>query len=242
MSRSLFLTKLVRKAGSSDRARASAWYFKTGPGQYGEGDVFVGVSMPELRKMAKKHFRQVTLTEVAELLRCEIHEVRMLALLCLVYQAAQADASTLKSLTDFYLSQTARINNWDLVDVTSPKIVGQYLLVHSDSRKILRTLANSSNLWERRIAVVATFPLIKAQQFEEALQIATSLLQDQHDLMHKAVGWMLREVGKADKAVLEKFLQKHAPMMPRTMLRYALEKFNDSERHRYLGRSKSMYP
>ncbi len=217
--------------GSSAQAAVSQRFFKTGKGQYGEGDVFVGVMVPQSRLLAKK-YRLLALSEVEKLLQSKIHEARFIALQILVLQFAAGDNATKKTIYQFYLGHTKYINNWDLVDTSADKIVGEYLLHHSTV--VLRKLARSKNIWERRIAILATFQFIKNNRFEETLAIATMLLTDTHDLLHKAVGWMLREVGKRSLATEEVFLQKHAHHMPRTMLRYAIERFPELKRKMYL--------
>lgn len=231
-----FLLEELKKISSAEKAKVSSWFFKTGIGQYGEGDQFIGVVMPDLRRLAKKYFQEVDLKLIVLLLENKIHEVRMLALLILTYKAEKANLDQLEELASFYLRHAKRINNWDLVDVSTPKVVGKYLLVRPEKRNILLKLVKSPNLWERRIAVLATFPLLKAKQFDELLMVSESLLKDRHDLIHKAVGWMLREMGKVDEKELKKFLDRHAVMMPRTMLRYAIEKFDVLTRNHYLGR------
>lgn len=206
-------------------------FFKTGAGEYGEGDVFLGIKVPVLRKIAKK-YASLSLTEIEQLLQSQFHEYRFLALVLLINRYHQAQISEQTELFEFYLNHTAQINNWDLVDISAPHIVGEYLL--DKPRDILYQLSHSSHLWQKRIAVIATQTFIKQNQFQDTLQIAEILLADSHDLIHKAVGWMLREVGKRNQAMLESFLQQHASIMPRTMLRYAIEKFEPEKRRFYL--------
>ena len=210
-----------------------AGFFKTGPGEYGEGDVFVGVRVPAIRKVAKE-FQSLPLSEVVRLLHSKIHEERLAALVILVLQAAQGNGETRTQVYDLYLANTKYINNWDLVDLSAPQLVGRYL--EARSRRPLYRLATSSWLWDRRISILATFHFIRQGDFGDTFTIAEMLLADKEDLIHKAVGWMLREVGKRDQAVLESFLDKHCPIMPRTMLRYAIEKFPDKKRQGYLIR------
>ena len=203
-------------------------YFKTGAGQYGAGDRFLGISVPNLRKVARE-FRDLDRDSLLELLHSEWHEERLLALVILVEQFERGD----DSIYALYLANTAFINNWDLVDASAPQIVGGHLATRS--RAPLRKLAKSKSLWERRIAIVATYFFIRQKDFDDTLAIADLLLADPHDLIHKAVGWMLREVGKRDRRVLDSFLETRAAKMPRTMLRYAIERFEESERKRYLA-------
>ena len=207
-------------------------FFKTAPGQYGEGDRFLGLRVPQVRKVARE-FRALPLTEVAALLQSEWHEVRLLALIILVGQYRSGDAKAREGIYRLYLANTKRINNWDLVDASAPYIVGAYL--ETRSRAPLRRLARSRSLWERRIAILATFHFIQNGDFADTLSIVTMLLGDRHDLIHKAAGWALREVGKRDRAVLRAFLDEHAHEMPRTMLRYAIEHFDPRLRAKYLG-------
>jgi len=206
-------------------------FFKTAPGEYGEGDIFLGIKVPILRKIAK-HYKGLSLTDIQILLQNSIHEYRFIALVILIDQYTQADSHRRQEIIYFYLNHTRYINNWDLVDISAPQLLGDYLLTHS--REVLYQLANSEQWWERRIAILATFRLIKHHDFTDTLQLATILLQDQHDLIHKAVGWMLREVGKRNLAVEKTFLQQHYQQMPRTMLRYAIEKFPNETRKFYL--------
>jgi len=203
-------------------------FFKTGPGQYGEGDVFLGIKVPQTRQIAKK-YSELPLNEISALLNSKIHEERLTALLILV---SNFQKNPTKEIFDFYLSQTKNINNWDLVDLTAHKIVGAFL--EDKPREILYKLVRSSSLWERRIAIISTFHFIHDNDFKDSLALAKILLNDPHDLMHKAVGWMLREIGKCDQPVLESFLKKHYKSMPRTMLRYSIEKFPEDSRQRYL--------
>lgn len=217
--------------GDPVKARVLRKFFKTGPGEYGEGDVFVGLRVPETRKLARE-YRDLPLAEVRRLLQSSIHEARLLAVLLLVQASRQGDAALRQRIYAFYLRNTARINNWDLVDISAEHIVGAYLC--NRSRLPLYELASSELLWDRRIAVMATFHFIKRGDFDETLRIAERLLGDPEDLIHKAVGWMLREIGKRERSVEERFLALHYRIMPRTMLRYAIEKFEEDLRQRYL--------
>lgn len=218
--------RTLRKLRDPQRAKASAWFFKTGKGEYGEGDQFLGIKVPDQRKVAHR-FIALPLSEIKKLLQSPVHEDRFVALEILVAQY-ERDASL--SIPRFYLANTRYINNWDLVDTSAPYILGPTV-----TRQTLLKLARSKNMWERRIAIVATFFHIKDKRFADALTVARMLLSDTHDLIHKAVGWMLREVGKQDVSVLETFLEKHIQDMPRTMLRYAIEKFPPAKRKAYLA-------
>jgi 3-methyladenine DNA glycosylase AlkD len=206
-------------------------YFKTGPGQYGEGDVFIGLRVPQVRGLLRE-FRLISTDELLLLLRSPIHEERLFALLGLVREFEKGDEAGKARIFDIYLGNTRHINNWDLVDSSAPRIVGGFLLERD--REVIYRLANSPDLWKRRIAVMATFLFIRYLQFEDSLSIAGMLIHDREDLIHKAVGWMLREVGKRDMALLEGFLRGHAVEMPRTMLRYAIERFPEQTRRMYL--------
>lgn len=222
----------LREAAEPAKAASAARFFKTGPGEYGEGDIFLGVIVPNQRVIAKR-YRSVSLADIGQLLKSEIHEERLTALLILTYQYPSADAEGKKAIYDFYLAHSAWINNWDLVDATCPHIVGAHLFERD--RSVLLDLVRSANLWERRIAVLACFYFIKRGQTDDFFQIAEKLLADKHDLIHKAVGWMLREVGKhCGESILKQFIDKHRQKMPRTMLRYAIERFNEDERKLYL--------
>ncbi|HLC32006.1 MAG TPA: DNA alkylation repair protein [Candidatus Nanoarchaeia archaeon] len=224
------LKTALKKAATPQRAKVSQRFFKTGKGQYGEGDVFIGITVPEMRKIAHT-FKSLSLPEIKQLLESPIHEERFIALEILVYQFDHQKERQ-KEIYQFYLKNTNRINNWDLVDTSAEYIVGAYLKDKDTS--ILTKLANSSSIWERRIAIVSTFNFIKNNQFQETLKIATLLLKDNHDLIHKAVGWMLREIGKRDQNTLKTFLKQHHNTMPRTMLRYAIERFPKDEREQYM--------
>ncbi|PIR94396.1 DNA alkylation repair protein [Candidatus Falkowbacteria bacterium CG10_big_fil_rev_8_21_14_0_10_39_11] len=206
-------------------------FFKTGKGQYGEGDEFYGLTAQEIKDVAKK-YQDIDLTEVLTLLKDKVHEVRMAALRILVHKYKKGDDKQKKQVFDIYLKNTKYINNWDLIDVTTPDIVGDYLLKRD--RAVLYKLARSKSLWEKRISMLATYTFIRNKEFEDTLKIAEILLADDHDLIHKAVGWMLREVGNRDREVEELFLRKYYQKMPRTMLRYAIEKFPESLRQKYL--------
>ncbi|MEI6650664.1 MAG: DNA alkylation repair protein [Candidatus Moraniibacteriota bacterium] len=227
------IIKRLRSIGTPEKAKALSGFFKTGKGQYGEGDIFLGVMVPRQREIAKE-FRDLSFVEIEKLLASPYHEARLTGLLILTYEFEKADDGKRKEIYDFLLDHRFAMNNWDLVDVIAPKIVGEYLLSHRSERKILRTFSKSDNLWERRIAIVSTFAFIREGEFEDTLAICETVLDDKHDLIHKATGWMLREVGKRDEKTLRTFLDRHASRMPRTMLRYAIERLPERERKRYL--------
>jgi 3-methyladenine DNA glycosylase AlkD len=206
-------------------------FFKTGPGQYGDGDRFIGVKVPGVRAVCAE-CRGVGLGETRKLLRSPIHEERLLALLVLVDAFQRGTDADRRRIYDFYLNHTACINNWDLVDTSAAQIVGAWL--YDRSTAPLTKLARSRSLWERRIAIVATFDFLRRGELGETFRIADLLLHDEHDLIHKAVGWLLREAGKRDGAAERRFLKTRYKSMPRTMLRYAIERFPEAERRRYL--------
>ncbi len=225
------ISKRLQKLGDKEDALFLQRFFKTGVGQYGEGDIFLGIRVPSLRNLAKE-YKALPLEEVSSLLRSTYHEVRLFALILFVNAFDKGDETIQKKIYDLYMADTRHINNWDLVDISAPNIVGAFLMERS--KKPLYQLARSKSLWERRIAMLATFYFIRSNKFADALKIAGILLWDKEDLIHKAVGWMLREVGKRDSECAEAFLQKHCPIMPRTMLRYAIERFTPSKRRMYL--------
>ncbi len=207
-------------------------FFKTGPGQYGEGDIFLGIRVPVTREVAAQ-YRTMNLTELEKLLESPIHEHRLAAAIIMSEQFKRADAANKKALYNLYLRRTDRINNWDLVDTSCLVIVGGYLL--DKPRDVLYKLARSKDIWERRIAMVSTARFISQGQLQDTFAIAELLLTDTHDLIHKAVGWMLREAGKKDEAALKAFLDKHAGTMPRTALRYSLERLHPADRAHYMS-------
>ncbi len=208
-------------------------FFKTGPGEYGEGDQFLGIVVPNTRIVAKKH-KEADLEVITELLQSPWHECRLCALLMLVERFKKAAEDHRQQIYDFYLSQTSRVNNWDLVDLSAPTIVGGHLL--NRSREDLYRLADSDLLWDQRIAVVGTFTLIRNEDYIDILMLSEKLLHHPHDLMRKAIGWMLREMGKRQIDLLYQFLDKHHRVMPRTMLRYSIEKLSPEERRHYMRR------
>lgn len=227
------LKKELQKLADSEKGKDLSRFFKTGKGQYGEGDIFLGVSVPEQRKTAKK-YQNLSLDEIQELLSSKVHEQRLTSLFILVSKYKKSDDKNKKQIFDFYLKNTNNINNWDLVDLSAPKIVGDYVFSNPKEKNIIHQLAESKNLWERRIAIMSTFALIKNNEFDDALKISEILLKDKHDLIHKAVGWMLREIGNRNQAKEENFLKKHYKKMPRTMLRYAIEKFQKNKKEFYM--------
>jgi 3-methyladenine DNA glycosylase AlkD len=227
------LKKELKNKAKPERAKASMRYFKTGKGEYGEGDIFMGVTLPEQHRIAKK-YKNLSLSDLNKLLTSKIHEHRLVALDILVHKYNRADEENKKRLVKFYLKNTKRVNNWDLVDGSAPRILGKYLL--DKDKSILYKLARSRNLWERRISIIATATFIWNNKLDDTMKISEILLNDDNDLIYKAVGWMLREVGKRSLKKEESFLKKHYHKMPRTMLRYAIEKFPEKRRQSYLKR------
>lgn len=225
------IRKHLREAADRNKARDLQRFFKTGPGEYGEGDLFMGIRVPVLRKLSRE-FQHLSLKKTTRLLHSKYHEERLLALLIMVKKFSRADEPLREKIYVLYLANTSYINNWDLVDVTAEHIVGAYLM-HRKKQPLFE-LAVSTSLWERRIAVMSTFHYIKNNEFGVTLEIAELLLNDKEDLIHKAIGWMLREIGKRDMEVEEAFLKKHYRSMPRTMLRYSIEKFPEPKRQAYL--------
>jgi 3-methyladenine DNA glycosylase AlkD len=229
----------LRSLANPEKAAFMQRYFKTGKGQYGQGDRFLGVMVPQLRQTARQ-FRGLRLPALRQLLRSGFHEERSLALMILVIQFEKADPTGRKRIVDFYFDNLGWVNNWDLVDCSAPYILGAHL--QDRSRALLDRLARSRRLWERRIAIIATGHFITQGQFADTLRIAAALLDDDEDLIHKAAGWMLREVGKHNVVALEGFLERHADRMPRTMLRYAIERFPKEKRGQYLARGRGQKP
>jgi len=224
----------LRKLANPSKAKILQRFFKTGKGEYGEGDVFLGVMVPEQRKVAKK-YKDLSLGDIQKLLSSKVHEHRLTSLFILIDKYKKAEEAEKKKIFDFYLKNTKNVNNWDLIDLSAPKIVGHYLL--DKERDILYKLAKSPSLWERRIAILSTAEFIKNNEHKDTLAISKMLLNDVHDLIHKGVGWMLREVGKwVDQEIEEEFLKKHHKKMPRTMLRYAIEKFDEKKKRFYMGK------
>lgn len=222
----------LKSLKARSRADFLARFFKTGPGEYAEGDVFYGLSVPQSRTLAKK-YAELPLPEISDLLKSEIHEARLIALIILNKRFSKADAKDRKRIFQFLIKHRKGINNWDLVDTIAPSTLGEYLF--TEDRTILYKYAVSKDLWERRIAIMSTFYFLRQNDFDDTLRIAKILLDDEHDLIHKASGWMLREIGKRDVKTLTSFLEKYATKMPRTMLRYAIEKFPEKQRKYYLN-------
>jgi len=221
----------LAQLSNPEQGKKLSRFFKTGKGQYGEGDLFLGIPVPEQRKVAKKYI-DLSLNDIQKLLNSNTHEHRLTALLILIFKYKKAENSAKEQIFNFYLKNTKNINNWDLVDLSAPKIIGDYLVIKD--RFILYELAKSNSLWERRIAILSTFKFIANNDFKDALNILELLLHDKHDLIHKAAGWALREIGKRNQEVEERFLTKYCTQMPRTMLRYAIEKFDEKKRKFYL--------
>jgi len=224
----------LENLGSKEKAISAQKFFKTGKGEYREGDIFIGITVPEQRKVAKKFQDIASLTDIQKLLGSKIHEHRQVALIILVekFKKVKKDKFKKREIYEFYLKNTKRINNWDLVDISAPHIIGEFS--REEIGQIPRYLAKSENLWERRIAIVSSYAFIKKRFFGETLVIADILMNDKHDLIHKAVGWMLREIGKKNQQVLEIFLSTRYKKMPRTMLRYSIEKFPKELRKKYM--------
>jgi len=225
--------KIIKKLRNKKKAALLQRYFKTGPGEYAEGDIFYGITVPVSRKLAVR-FKELKLEDIIGLLKSPVHEERLVALIILISKYRKSDIAGREKIYSIYLNHTRYINNWDLVDVTAKCIVGDFLF--NRNKAPLYALARSPSVWERRIAVLSTFYFIGKNEFSDALKIARMLLSDEHDLIHKASGWMLREVGKRNMAAEEGFLKKYSKKMPRTMLRYAIEKFPEHKRRVYLCR------
>ncbi|MEK6856405.1 MAG: DNA alkylation repair protein [Nanoarchaeota archaeon] len=228
------LNKIIQELQSkanSEKSKIYQKFFKTGKGDYGEGDVFIGLTVPEQRSLAKKYV-DLQLSEVKILLSNKIHEYRLTAFCILVYKFEKADEEEKKEIIDFYLKNIEWANNWDLIDCIADKLLGRYLL--DKDKSVLYSFAKSNNLWKKRIAIISTFEFIKNNNFEDTLKISEILLEDKHDLIHKAVGWMLREVGKRNLKIEEDYLKKHYKNMPRTMLRYAIERLDRDKREFYM--------
>ncbi len=223
--------KRIKEKSNKQQAKSLQWFFKTGAGEYGEGDVFAGIKMPVQRKIVKE-FKNLNYDDIRELVGSKIHEERMIGFLILLGKYEKGDENEKENVFKFYIRNRKGINNWDLVDISAPKIVGEHLL--NRDKKLLYKFAHSKNLWERRIAILSTFTFIRAGKFENTFKISDILLNDDQDLIHKAVGWMLRETGKKDLSAEEQFLKQRYKKMPRTMLRYAIEKFPEVKRKKYL--------
>jgi len=221
----------LKFVATEERRKVNEWFFKTGKGEYGYGDIFLGVTVPEIRKIAKKFSQEISLQELTELIRNPTHEVRLCALIILVNKYKKEDKN---KIYKYYLNHLNAINNWDLVDTSAPHIVGDYLYKNPEKSKILLEFSQSENLWIRRISIVSTFAFIKKNEFKKTLEIAKLLLNDDRDLIHKAVGWMLREVYKRDVDLIKRFLRQNYAQIPRTTLRYAIERMDKEERLLYL--------
>lgn len=221
------ITNKLQALSNAEKREIFPRFFKAGKGEYGEGDRFLGVTVPNIRAIAKLH-KDISIEEIRELIRSEWHEVRLCALIIMVEKSKKKDEALRKELFNLYLSQTKRINNWDLVDLSCRFIIGEYLL--DKSRDILYQLAQSSLLWDNRIAIVSTYAFIRKGQLEDTYALSDLMMQHPHDLMHKAIGWMLREAGKRNPERLYDYVMSHRADMPRTMLRYAIEKFSPKER------------
>ena len=221
----------LKTLATEERRKVNEWFFKTGKGEYGYGDIFLGVTMPDIRRIAKKFSQEISLQELTELIRNPIHEVRLCALIILVNKYKKENSD---KIYQYYMDHLTAINNWDLVDSSAPYIVGDYLYKHPEKSKILKDFSHSENLWVRRISIVSTFAFIRKNEFNKTLEIAKLLLNDDHNLIHKAVGWMLREIYKRDERIIKRFLRQNYAQIPRTTLRYAIERMDKEERLLYL--------
>lgn len=226
----------LRAHADPQKAEHSQRFFKTQKGQYGEGDIFWGISVPNQRIVAKK-FQEISLDDLTKLFLSEVHEHRLTAGLILTYKYPKADSQEKERLYQFYLKQLDQINNWDIVDLTAPKIMGEYLITHPQEKTVLYDLIISSTLWRRRVAILATLAFIRHGYYTDTFDLIKMVLDDPEDLIHKTAGWMLREIGKKDGSAERFFLDTFASQMPRTMLRYAIEKFDSQTRARYLALS-----
>ena len=221
----------LKLVATEERRKVNEWFFKTGKGEYGYGDIFIGVTVPNIRKIAKKFSQEISLKELVELIRNPIHEVRLCALIILVNKYKKEDS---EKIYQYYLKHLNSVNNWELVDTSAPYIVGDYLYKNQKKSKILLEFSQSENLWIRRISIVSTLTFIKNNEFNQTLKIANLLIYDDHDLIHKAVGWMLREIYKRDESLIKQFLRQNYAQIPRTTLRYAIERIDKEERLSYL--------
>lgn len=229
------IIKELGKHRSSQKEEIFKSFFKTGEGEYGYGDIFWGVTVPDIRNVAKRYYLQISLNGIKELINSEIHEIRLTGYLILTYKYEKESKQEKEIIANFYLKNLSGANNWDIVDLSCYKILGSYLIDNPQKRYILYKLVNSSNLWEQRISIVSTFAFIRSNDFVDTLNISKILLKHKHDLIHKAVGWMLREVGKRDINILKKFLKENIKEIPRTTLRYAIEKMDERERKYFLS-------
>ena len=236
MNKASDVVKELECLKNSEKIKVFKRFFKTNEGEYGYGDMFWGISVPQVRGISKRYFLDISFDEIKVLINHRIHEIRLAGYLILTYQYEKSENERRKDIFDFYLNNLSGCNNWDLVDLSCYKIVGEYVLRNKEKRKILYKLSKSKNLWQQRISIVSTYPMIKRKEFEDTLNISKLLLSHKHDLIHKAVGWMLREVGKQDMNVLRKFLNENINTIPRTTLRCSIERMNESERKGYLLR------
>jgi len=239
------ILKDLKKVSSKERATNSSRFFKTGKGEYGEGDVFVGIRTPDIRKISKQYLKELTLVDLDFFFHNKIHEYRLFAVISLTYMYEDTKKipderikeKRREEIFNYYVKNCKWVNNWDLVDVSAPKIVGEFLKnkERDKRRKILYDFVRSDNLWDQRIAIVSTYVFIKEGEFKEILELSKLLMNHKHNLIHKALGWMLREVGKKNEGILKIFLDDYANKMPRTMLKYSVERLNDEDRQRYLN-------
>ena len=228
------IEEALQMLSTPERAVQMPRYFKTGKGEYGEGDIFYGVSVPDQRSVAKEFYKEISLEELSDVLKSEVHEMRLTAILILVAKYEKAKSNTEKrKLADFYLNHLEYVNNWDIVDSSAHKILGDYAF-HNSEEEILYRLSSDENMWKKRVAVVGSFWFIKNKHYELTQKLILNNLKHPHDLMHKANGWMVREIGKKDEGVMLDFLNKHYKDMPRTSLRYAIERLDEDLRQDYL--------
>jgi len=226
--------KELSKYSNNEKEEVFIRFFKTGRGEYGYGDKFWGITVSNIRDVAKRYYKDITFEEVKKLIESEIHEIRLTGYIIFTYRYEKGNTEERKNVYTFYINNLSGCNNWDIVDLSCSKIIGNYILDNPKQRDILYKLVKSNNLWEQRISIVSTYSLIRSNNFKDALRISKILLTHKHDLIHKAVGWMLREVGKRDIDVLRDFLNRNINNMPRTTLRYAIERMDKRERNRYL--------
>lgn len=229
------ILKELKFFSSKEKSEFFPRFFKTGKGEYGEGDEFWGITVPNIRSVAKKYYKQISLEQLKSLLIHSIHEVRLCAYIILTYKFEKADIEGKEEIYTFYVNNLEGCNNWDIVDLSCYKILGEYLYFTKSEKGILYQFADSNDLWKQRISIVSTYAFLKRNEFDDTLKISKILLSHRHDLIHKAVGWMLRELGKRDINVLKKFLEENIRSIPRTTLRYSIEKMSDTEKKRYLS-------
>ena len=234
---SVQIIERLKNYSNQEKVEVFKRFFKTSPGQYGHGDQFLGITVPKVREVVKEVYQQVELPEIGKLLASPDHEVRLAALIILTYKFPKSDLKMQKEIYKFYLKHRSKINNWDLVDLSADKILGVYLLDHPGKIEIMKRLSQSENLWDRRISVLATFAFIKKNKFDYTIYLAEKLLNDKHDLIQKSIGWLLREIGKRYLPVLLEFLDQHYRIMPRTMLRYAIEKLSSEQKLHYMQKN-----